>query len=67
MYLAADHTLNLIDQALPHGHDSGSMRAAIREAFANNAPVEHIATRARTTIAGVLAVIDEMYAEPVAC
>ncbi|GHJ49429.1 hypothetical protein Cs7R123_67710 [Catellatospora sp. TT07R-123] len=66
MYLAADHTLTLIDQAVARS-DSATLRAAIRAAFVGNAPVEHIATRARTTIAGVLAVIDEMYAEPAAC
>lgn len=63
MYVTADHALCLIDQALATGHDGGSLRTAIREAFASNAPVEHIATRARTSINDVLAVVNEMYAE----
>ncbi|MEV4416253.1 hypothetical protein [Catellatospora sp. NPDC049609] len=64
MYVTADHALCLIDQALAAGHDHGSLRSAIREAFASNAPVEHIATRARTSIADVLTVVNEMYASP---
>jgi hypothetical protein len=66
MYVTADHALCLIDQAVATGgataHDAGSLRAAIREAFASNAPVEHIATRARTSIHDVLTVVNEMYA-----
>ncbi|GAB4048427.1 hypothetical protein [Catellatospora paridis] len=62
MYVTADHALCLIDQAVAIGHDAGSLRSAIREAFASNAPVEHIATRARTSIHDVLAVVNEMYA-----
>ncbi|MEV0460412.1 hypothetical protein [Catellatospora methionotrophica] len=62
MYVTADHALCLIDQALSTGRDAGSLRAAIREAFASNAPVEHIATRARTSIHDVLTVVNEMYA-----
>lgn len=63
MYVSADHALCLIDQAVASGHDHhGSLRSAIREAFASNAPVEHIATRARTSIADVLSIVNEMYA-----
>jgi hypothetical protein len=62
MYVTADHALCLIDQAVTTGPDAGSLRSAIREAFASNAPVEHIATRARTSITDVLSVVDELYA-----
>ncbi len=66
MHRTPDRALYLLDQATSvRAHSERGWRSAIREAMASRVPIEQVATRAGTTIDGVLAVLDELYAQAV--
>jgi hypothetical protein len=64
MYGSSDKALRLLDQATSvRDHADKVWRSAIREALATDAPVEHVALWARTTIDNVLIIVNELHAE----
>jgi hypothetical protein len=64
MYGSPEKALGLLDQASSvRDHADKVWRSAIREALASNAPVEHVALWARTTIENVLIVVNELHRE----
>lgn len=60
MYVTSDLALCLVDQAANSQREADNLlRSAIRQALACNAPVEHIATRAKRSIEQVLTMVGE--------
>ncbi len=64
MHGSQHRALDLLDRAVTgRDHADRTWRSAIREALANEVPIEQVATRANITIDNVLNVVDTLYAE----